>query len=38
MKLPDAGRLAFTDCGDPDGSVVMCFHETPTRRLDLPFG
>lgn len=35
MVLPDGRTLAYTDCGDPDGPLVMYYHGAPTSRLDL---
>ena len=35
LKLADGRTLAYTDCGDPDGPLVMYFHGAPTSRLDL---
>jgi pimeloyl-ACP methyl ester carboxylesterase len=38
MTLPDGRVLAYTDCGAPNGPVVLYCHGTPTSRLDLtPF-
>jgi pimeloyl-ACP methyl ester carboxylesterase len=39
MEVGRGGRvLRVRDAGDPDGTVVMYFHGTPTSRLDLCFG
>jgi pimeloyl-ACP methyl ester carboxylesterase len=35
MTLPDGRSLAYTDCGAPDGPLVVYFHGAPTSRLDL---
>ena len=35
MRLPDGRSLAYTDCGAPDGPLVVYFHGAPTSRLDL---
>jgi len=35
MTLPDGRSLAYTDCGTPDGPLVVYFHGAPTSRLDL---
>jgi pimeloyl-ACP methyl ester carboxylesterase len=35
MTLPDGRRLAYTDCGAPDGALVLYFHGAPSSRLDL---
>jgi tetratricopeptide (TPR) repeat protein len=34
LLLRDGRWLGFIDCGDPDGSPVMCFHGLPGSRLD----
>jgi pimeloyl-ACP methyl ester carboxylesterase len=39
MEVDRGGRvLRVRDAGDPDGTVVMYFHGTPTSRLDVAFG
>jgi pimeloyl-ACP methyl ester carboxylesterase len=35
MMLPDRRTLAYTDCGTPDGALILYFHGAPTSRLDL---
>jgi pimeloyl-ACP methyl ester carboxylesterase len=38
MVLSDGRTLAYTDCGNPEGPLVMYFHGAPRSRLDLvPF-
>jgi pimeloyl-ACP methyl ester carboxylesterase len=35
LTLPDGRSLAYTDCGEPAGPLVVYFHGAPTSRLDL---
>jgi len=35
LTLPDRRSLAYTDCGEPAGPLVVYFHGAPTSRLDL---
>lgn len=35
VVLADGRSLAYTDCGAPNGPVVIYFHGAPTSRLDL---
>src|SRR5215471_7561770 len=38
LDVDRGGRvLRVRDAGDPDGTVVMYFHGTPTSRLDVAF-
>jgi len=34
VELPDDRRLAYTDVGDPQGSLVFYFHGNPGSRLE----
>lgn len=34
VELPDGRRLAYTDVGDPQGSLVLYFHGNPGSRLE----
>lgn len=35
LVLPDGRLLAYTDCGDSQGDLVMYFHGAPSSRFDL---
>ena len=35
LTLPDGRSLAYTDCGQPAGPLVVYFHGAPSSRLDL---
>ena len=35
LVLPGGRQVAYTDCGDPQGDLVMYFHGAPSSRFDL---
>lgn len=32
--MPDGRRLGYSECGDPNGALVLYFHGTPGSRIE----